>query len=331
MSTAIEENGIAVYSIDPRYKKLSYSSTNTLHSCPRKYQLYKGGCQKEAEENATLAFGHAIGAGLQLAMMGASKPDLIFEMFLAWDADLLVEEEKKKKSIWYAIQAVEKLINAVEYSFLSQYEVATFKNSDGKIVPASELSFKIVLPNGFTYVGYVDLVLRHKVTGEFMVLEIKTTGIKNLDDAMYKNSGQAIGYSIILDAVAASYEELNQQAITDYKVLYMVYKSGDQELVAMPFNKSYKQKAMWIQQLLFDIELITMFTRHNIFPLYGDACYNFFRRCEYFGVCTLNTANLIPALDKPEVQKALVAEEEKDYTIVLELNSIITSLLETEI
>ena len=51
--------------IDPRIKQLSYSSLLTLHSCQRKFQLYKLNTPTEQPEDIpgslTFAYGHCVG------------------------------------------------------------------------------------------------------------------------------------------------------------------------------------------------------------------------------------------------------------------------------
>lgn len=66
--------------IDYRVRQLSYSSMLTLHSCPRKFQLYRLRTTHRAEETAkstvTFAFGHIVGEAIQLAIEGYSEQDL---------------------------------------------------------------------------------------------------------------------------------------------------------------------------------------------------------------------------------------------------------------
>jgi len=71
---------------------------------------------------------------------------------------------------------------------------------DGK--PAVELGFRVFCLNEFKVRGFIDLVLRDKRDGKLLVFELKTTRFTNVHPAMYKNSGQALGYSLILDYVS---------------------------------------------------------------------------------------------------------------------------------
>jgi len=309
---------------DPRVKRLSHSSRLTLHQCPRKFQLYKLRSEDNGEERELIhfAFGHAVGAGIQAVLNGATKEEAIWQAFLNWDADLLIEGKPgKNKSIFNAVYAVEKYVAVAHLTKVKDYELASFYDAEKDAwIPAVELSFRITFPNGYSYIGYVDAVLRHKVTGQLLVLELKTNGSRTVDEALYKNSGQALGYSIILDAITSAYKE---HSLTDYHVLYLVYKTSERELEQFIFEKTYTQRALWIQELLFDIEILGMYEAAAIYPMHGQSCYDFQRNCEYFGVCTLPTERLV----KPISQKELDGIEAERYTVDLTVDEVIEALL----
>lgn len=307
------------HSIDPRLKNLSYSSLLTLHSCPRKFQLSRCNESLEREGSVTFAFGHAVGEGIQSLVLGLSREETIWRMFLAWDFDLLAEESKDNKSFWYAIHSLDKFADIAK-SLLKDYDIAYIANKDGELVPATELSFKIDLMDGFNYIGYVDLVLKHRITSQLMVLELKTTKFNNVSEASYKNSAQAIGYSIVLDSI------VNDTVLSDYKVMYLVYKSGVKEFEPLIFAKSFTQRAMWIQQIIMDVELITKYAEANIFPSYGESCFNYFRECESFGTCTLSDEVMITPYN-PESPVAL-KRAAKTFTINISLLDIISAQLD---
>jgi hypothetical protein len=250
--------------------------------------------------------------GIQSSLEGKNWNQVVFDMFLAWDIDLFAEEDKAKKSFFYAVYAVQKFQALLPSLDLSNYEVAIFK---GK--PAVELSFRIAVKSGFNYRGFVDVVLVHKITGELLVLELKTTAMTNVDEAQYKNSGQALGYSVVLDAIAP--------LTSSYKVVYLIYKSKAQEYEVMEFTKSHTVRALWIQQLIMDVDLITMYEDNAIYPAYGESCYSFFRACEFFNLCGMSTARLIAPPPLPIGVEAEVKKEE--YTLELNLMDLINSQL----
>lgn len=314
MDTINETPPVQLSEIDIRLKRLSYSSSLTLHTCPRKYQLYKLGVEIVEDDNVTLAFGHAVGTGIQSTIQGKPHEQVVMDMFLAWDADLMLENTKDKKSFWNAVFAIERFNAIKNLTLLKDYELAYFEHN-GELKPAVELSFRVNLPDGFSYIGFVDLVLRHKVTGEFMVLELKTTKFREIDEAIYKNSAQALGYSVILDHLAPH--------ASDYKVMYLVYKSTSREIEPFFFNKSFTQRALWLRQLLLDVELIRTYDEISIFPMYGESCFNYFRRCEYYGICHMETSRLVQPISKKQLDSLTGAV----YIVDVSVDEVIEALL----
>jgi hypothetical protein len=297
-------------SIDYRIRQLSYSSRLTLHSCPRKFELYKRKSTKRAEISAqksiTFAFGHCVGEAIQLALQGFSYQEVVWKIFLAWKPGLLDADEKRKKSFWEALIAIQKFYAAREAGFLSDYELVYY---DGK--PACELSFCITLLNGFRYRGFVDAVLRHKETNKIIVLEGKTTSAKYLHPAMYKNSSQAVGYSIVLDSIFPD--------LSSYDILYLPYMTLYGEYRPMEFTKLNSERANWIQELVTDVEEIERYEAVGHYPMHGESCFNFSEQCEFYDVCTLST----DYLTKP------CTSEEKDK-IEYQINLSILDLVNTQ-
>lgn len=294
--------------IDPRLKLMSHSSRTTLHKCPRKYQLYRLSSEqislsdeKEIAQGVTFAYGSAVGVGVQSALESKSENQVILDTFMEWDVDLLDSNPRQHKSFWLAIRAVQKIMGLLANGFLDEYELVYYK---GK--PAVELSFIILLPNGFKYRGFVDAVLRHKLTKEVLVLENKTTS-GQANSATFKNSGQALGYSVVLDKLFPG--------LSSYEVLYIVYETKTMEFVELPFQKTLLQRALWLQELLIDTQLITMYESYKTYPMHGESCFDFFRDCEYLSLCTLTTENITKPLTTEVLDKIEADEERYDFTL----------------
>lgn len=316
MDTALS----AIRAVDPRILNLSYSSLLTLHSCPRKFQLYRLNAEVEQIEDipgsVTFAYGHVVGSGIQHILTGIPIDQVIWKMFLEWDVDLLAENPKQNKSFWGAVFAIRQFQSLYAGGYLEEYELVYYQ---GK--PATELSFVIHLPNGFKYRGFVDAVLQHRITGEVLVLECKTTNASAVNPAQYKNSAQAIGYSIVLDAI---FPELSA-----YKVLYLVYQTKSEEFVQLPFAKSYYARALWIRELLLDVDVITMYEEAEIYPMRGESCYSFFRECEYLQVCTLPTSRMTNKLTVEEVIK--LEEQLTQFQISVTIDDLITAQIKKDV
>lgn len=301
---------------DKRILNLSYSSLTTLHTCPRKFQLYKLGSKtsefEDHKQNLTFAYGHMVGKGIQDILEGKSLTQTIWEAFVAWEIDLFAENPKQNKSFWGAVHAIRQFASMRDSGYLDGYELVYYQ---GK--PATELSFAIYLPDGFIYRGFVDVVLQHRDTGKVIVLECKTNSGTHVNPAQYKNSAQAIGYSIVLDAI---FPELSA-----YEVLYLVYQTKQSEYVQIPFEKSYYARALWIRELLLDVEMIKLYEQADIYPMHGENCYDFFRECEYLQFCTLSTERLATPLSA-ELSDNLDTELER-YQIKITIQDLITAQL----
>ena len=304
------------YEIDPRLKLISHSSRTLLHTCPRKYQLYRMSSEviplrdeKEREQSVTFAYGKAVGVGVQSVLEGKSEDQCILDTFLEWDTDLLDSTPRQNKSFWLAMFAVQKFYTMYADGFLDDYELVYYQ---GK--PAIELSFQVLLPNGFRYRGFVDAVLKHKITGAVIVLENKTSS-GPANSAMFKNSGQALGYSVILDKL---FPELSA-----YEVLYMVYETKSYQYVELPFPKSLLQRALWLQELIIDCQKIELYESYKTYPMHGESCFNFFRDCEYLGLCTLDTANLTKPLTTKMLAK--IEEDSQSYDFTVDFYDLVES------
>lgn len=302
-----ESKRISVSTSSKTYRKLiasenatSYSKLAQLHSCPRKYELDQLEANSkssgiEIEEDAAtinldFAFGHAVGAGIQTYATTRSLVASQFAAFIAWKAPWEAEKLDKRsgeatKSLTLAEIAVEKFGYFYEQA-LGDWEVAVLPS--GK--PAVELSFAIDMGNGFFHFGHVDVVLRHKVLNKLAVWEGKTTGFESIDEAIYANSNQALGYSVVVDAIAGLLGAVGG----DYEVLYVVYSSSTRNFSLLPFGKSRTQRAEWLQDLLLDQASLGQYQKLNFYPKRGESCYSYsFRsRCKWFGNCTMKNSSL---------------------------------------
>lgn len=266
---------------------LSYSTRKTLHKCPRRFELDKlrnvdvfsdddnGGLQ----DNVDFAFGSAVAAGIQQCMINGDRIASLFSAWMAWDAPLDSGKADKKKDINYVFAAVEQFL-AHYKSFLGNWRLAYINNK-----PGVEISARIDLENGFHYYLHIDCILQHQISGKFLVLEFKTTSFNNIHPAIYQNSDQALGYSVVLDAL------LSQEART-YEVLYLVYKSSAREFEPMFFTKNRLDRAKWVRNLLMDCEFIKARLQEGYFPQRDDGCFSFFRPCPYFEMCSMKNDSL---------------------------------------
>lgn len=316
-----EEIIVEFTGIDPRLKLMSYSSGLKLHGCPRRYELYKYRAMENpmdtTMQQVTFDFGHVVGQGLQDVLEHKSEQEVMFRAFMMWSQDLYMEDEQAKKSFWRALVAIKQFISLREHGYLKEYELMTY---NGK--PAVELGFRILMENGFEYRGFVDAVLRHMETGAIVVLEGKTTKYKTVNPAQFKNSAQAVGYSVVLDFISPG--------LSDYTVLYLVYSSTIQEYIELPFAKTFTQRAHWLRNLLLDQTAIETYINYgDSFPMHGENCYSYFRECEYLSLCNMDTDKIAKPLYQSDLDR--IEEDRKKYQFVLQFKDLIQAQLEKQI
>jgi len=247
------------------------------------------------EGNIHFAFGRAVESGIQSTLLGNKREKIFFDMFMAWDIPLMAQHPKNQpKTFTDAVIAIEKF-NYIKTQLMSGWVIAMFRGR-----PAVELAMCLDLENGYYYVGHADIILYHPQLQLFRVLEIKTTGSKMVDEAMYKNSGQALGYSIFVDQIAQSHE-----IAATFEVQYLVFASSLDQWVNYEFTKSRSNRADWINTLLIDIQRINTSRTLKFFPKRGSECYNWGRRCQYYDRCDLD-----PSAFNSTGEFAVIGEEE---------------------
>lgn len=303
-------------------KNMSYSSNLVLHSCPKRRQLEALGGKVEEEEqkgSVHFAFGHAIGAGIQtLFMPGKTKNDARLAALLAWDIPLTAELPEKKKSFWYALKAIDLAEHLVAEIQSEGWELATL---DG--VPAVEYSFVIKLPNGFRFAAHIDLILYHRERDKYRVVEVKSSGFKNIPEAIYGNSSQSLSYSIVLDYLV--------KHKTVYDVLYIAYSCPSMEFTMFAFAKSNLAKVEWIRDILYDCEVMQKLIDTNYFPKRGESCYAFFSVCQFYGSCGygdeflgLDNEKMLDALVKKQLENTQIDKNNKrGYDLELDLEELL--------
>lgn len=289
LDSAVDEKSTAQKVRKDNYRQLvrfqnvtSYSMQQTLHTCPRKFQLMKMRADNERleveqEGNVDFAFGHAVGAGVAEYDKTLDINKAIFAAFLAWNIDLDATGQRKesgrdpKKSFPHAVWALKLYEEFHREEGLDEYEVEKI-----------EATVCVDMENGFYYTGHIDELLKSKGTGKFRIKENKTTVYDSIDPAMYANSDQALSYSVVVSAAGES----------EYDVFYCIYSSTSQRWIRMDFTKTALSKAEWLQgQLLINSE-IEEYQRINFFPKRGSGCINFGRRCEFYEGCDFNTTRV---------------------------------------
>lgn len=269
--------------------RLSYSSMNDLQSCERFFQLeYLLHNDSERIGNADFSFGHFFGEGVAHYLVHQDPDEALMTAWLAYYPFY----ETDKKNLARAVNLLTASFNKLD-DVLQDYEVVSF---NGK--PATELSFKMRIDNHYYFAGHIDVVLKNKWDGKYYIFEVKTTGLALHDlSPLYKNSGQALGYSIAMDRIVG--EELSS-----YGVIYFVGQLGTgftPSIHILPYTKTLLDRLNWFIALGLDIKHLKEMEELGVFPQRGNACLRFMRPCKHFGTCGLHS------FDRP---KGLIEDKE---------------------
>ena len=254
-----------------------------------------------------------VGQGIEDVFACKSLETIIWEAFIAWEPDLLESNPKQKKSFFEALAAITQFHAMRSNGYLEDYELASY---NGK--PATELGFIIHLEDGFKYRGFIDAVLQNVHTGEVLVLEAKTTSFNQVNPAQYKNSSQALGYSVVLDTMFPGAQS--------YEVLYLVYATKLAEFIELRFIKTLFDRALWLHELWLDIQTMKMYDEHGVYPLHGNSCMSYGRTCEFFDICTMSTERITKPLTQEMIDE--IEADNASYDIQVQFNDLIDTQLE---
>lgn len=303
----------------PNLLKLSNSAQDLLEACPRLYELDRLTPRLEVDEkDVHLDFGKLVGSAVQDFLITGSVEEATWRAFLSYPRDIILDDledvesaKKHKKDFWFALIALEKFV-AFSMEELRDYKLVYI---EGK--PAVELGFIIDCPDGFQYRGKLDAGLINSKE-QFACLEIKTTGSRVIHPAMFQNSGQGIGYSAIVDAIAS---KLGLQQQRSFPIIYPVYQTHAREWHPFRFVKSRTAHANWLRHLLRSIQHIAEYAQDDFFPMHGQNCFRFNRACKFFDVCEMQNKYVVG--DKPEVK----VDKEEDYQFRFSLDELIEAQL----
>ena len=259
--------------------RLSYSALSLFHTCERKFQLERllEGAPEKRDYPATV-LGKAYGEGIATYLSTGCAELSLFATYMAYTP--VIEDNARTETV--ALNLVTASIPQLD-TLLLDWEVAIF---NGK--PAVELSFCLEIDDKFYYVGYIDVVLRNKWNGKYAILENKTTSLKLYDiSCLYANSGQALGYSIVLDAIAG-------EENSEYEVIYCAAQLGsgngyEPKINILPFKKTLSDRLNWFITLQMDVNRLTEMLSINVFPMRGHNCMQYMRPCQQFGTCQLHS------------------------------------------
>ena len=273
--------------------RLSHSTISLFNSCERKFQHRKVlSSPTEYDPSAALINGSAVDAGYAKFLETRSVDRALIETWLSYYPVI----EDNVRSITKACLAVEQLIDLTP----SNWALASLKDK-----PATQLSFRINCNKDYYYVGYVDALCVDNVTGELIPVEVKTTSMYGDIEGLYKNSTQALVYSLI---IAAHVGKIPEELVYNYMVAVMPRAKGKVPTAEMVTYYKTKQDVLeWLITLKLDMERMDNLKELGFYPK-RDSCNAWGRQCEFMGVCDITTN----AVEQP------VDENVYDYVFDLE-------------
>lgn len=317
------------YNIENGAIPYSHSLSELLWTCPRKFQLKVLNGRGRHDNSITLTYGHAVAAGIQAALDGASPEKQLLEMMLNWSVPLW-DRDNKGRSFSTAMLALE-TFNRIKPLILKGWEAAWFIDQHGNKRSGIEFDFLIQFPGNTSYQGHIDVILWHPEKRQFKILELKTTG--SYHEETYRNKGQTLGYSLIIDHIVDSMQSMIQLSEEELatvhassQVLYLVWDCGRCEFEQLPLTHTRLAKAEFIQAVTCDLSQIKMYQEINFFPKRGENCFNFFRACEFYGTCDLQSMRT--PIDEAHSHATFTVQDTSEIAIVIPVEDIMQRQME---
>lgn len=307
-------DGPVIYVGEPGSKiRLSNSTLSLYHSCERKFQKTKLLVNNSLrDESPAMTFGKSYGAAAQLYMIlrteGSSPQEAmdsaIWEAFLQYQPWQMMDDRRFIERVIYCIQAAQPFHERM----LMEWEIPQF---NGKY--AAELSFRLDIDDLYYYVGYLDLVLKHRKSGRFAVTDYKSTSLAAIDLGPYfKYSDQVLGYSIVLDKIAG-------REVAEFDTNYWICQLSSRSLSSLyepkfqdlSFPKTMRDRMEWFLKLYLDVHSMRSLASLDVYPK-RLSCTNYNKVCQFYNGCQFTELD----------QKAIYVPDEIEYDFTYDLNEI---------
>lgn len=271
--------------------RISHSSiSNTYPSCARKFEfgkLFLYDRYSEDDDNFAGDVGKALHVSYQDYFVNQDVDKAVAELMFAYPAKIC-DNPMDNRSIESCYGT---LMNMINMPGMENYEIANVKCPDGEIRPGVEVPFEIRFRNlqlqyhGYPiiviYTGYIDLVVWDRISGEYSVIDIKTTR-NNAGDktALYKFDEQSLPYGLVVSQIVG-------QTIEEMEVHYLSVFVDPVEPSSRLYTFKKKQHDLrdWAQTIEQRLQQLQWGLNKHWFPKTGRSCMNFKRPCKYFEVC----------------------------------------------
>lgn len=268
--------------------RVSYSSLGTESGCSRKFEFQKLYPQRQSNRDSFAAdVGSALHKGYQEYLVSQDPDKALWEMSRAYPYALEAFEEKDFRNLEACVATLDEMIDSGAFH---EYELAQIHHPDGRVVPAIEVPFEIrfkgiTLPDGrgVAFVGFIDAIMRNRITGAYRTMDIKTHR-RTLKDAtaQYTYNSQQIPYGLVIEQVANPDADLSF-----FEVLYYDVFVDLVEPIVTPYEYKIDRESMqeWLMNTVMQLNEIKRYMELDYFPRTGHGCLSWNRPCQYMEVC----------------------------------------------
>lgn len=138
--------------------------------------------------------------------------------------------------------------------------------------------------------GKIDFILRHRRTGQYRTLDLKTTMLSpDLERAEYTYSGQQIGYSNVMHAMVGVEPD-------QFTVSYIVAHFSMTEMPQVNFLELEKAPDLiddyWMSKM-DRLHRMKAYAEAGWFPRTNGSCHGWGKECTFFDICRSRDYDLI--------------------------------------
>lgn len=276
---------------------VSHSINNLADYCMRKFELFSlYGNRPKRESGYAADVGTALHDGVQAFLIadadGHDDYTARFRGYMAFLAAfpyvLEAEQKQSNRSFNNAVLLLEMLFNSPIWQ---DYELVRV-DGHGWAVEVPFIIRHTTVPGvihsdahnkDFMFVtqGKIDMIMRHRVTGKIITLDLKTTVLRDdMWEGEYKFSGQQIGYSHVVHAMLGIQPE-------EFEVAYIVASFGTEipsvELLQM--EKPEELIADYWRTQLDRLYRVKGYIEQDWFPRRNGGCVSWAHTCNAIDVC----------------------------------------------
>lgn len=297
---------------------LSHSSLSSFDKCGRKleFRQFYGDSPILSEEGFPAAVGKCLHSGYQNFLVHRDETQAAMALLMTYPHE---EEYRKSDNSTRSLEACYSTLQAmINHPSATRYQVAEIKCRDGKIRPAIEVPFAILVHNPWMkipvwFVGFIDAILFDNSKQEYLVVDIKTTR-QDLNDwnPRFEFDEQTVPYGIILEHILG-------KKIVQFDVGYLnVYVDLMNPTVEMlPFTKTNQHIEDWIKGLYSRVKRIAEYSDQRWFPraINGDTCVSFNRKCQFNEFCSFRDTTSLARMIDGEVREGLFRDNQEPWVV----------------